>query len=316
MLYGFLFKTIAVVLPIFLVISFVVSLAAVEVSSKQTVAFDVKKGDGFKDVSRQLKEAGLIKSETWFKIYSLVTGSAHLFKPGIYNLSRRFSLPQIVRLLMAGPEDIKVTIQEGETLVDIDRKLSLAKVIEPEALIDFNKLQSRSQEGFLFPDTYNFAPASPIEKVVEKFLNNFQEKVGEADYQDLIMASLIEKEAIHSQDRLLVAGVFKKRLAIGMPLQVDATIVYAKCRGAFLTCDDDTRKLSRQDLKMNNPYNTYTNKNLPPTPIANPGKSALMAARNPQSSKYLYYISDPKTGRIIFARTLDEHNENRLEYLK
>lgn len=169
---------------------------------------------------------------------------------------------------------------------------------------------------FFFPDTYNFAPASNLERIIGKFLSNFDDKVSEVDYQDLIMASLIEKEALHPQDRLLVAGVLKRRLEIGMPLQVDATVVYAKCQGAFVSCDAETRRLSKQDLKMKSPYNTYTNRDLPPAPIANPGKEAIVAARNPQPSKFLYYISNPKTGRIVFAQTLDEHNENRFKYLR
>ncbi len=303
-------------MPIFLVIGFITSLAAVDGGSQQTIAFEIERGEGFKDLALRLKKEGLIKSDTWFKIYSLVTGSAHLFKPGTYQLSPGMTVPQIMRVITAGPPDITITIQEGETLVDIDRKLAQAKIIEAGALVSFNEKQESSLEGFLFPDTYNFAPGSTIEKVVGRFLNNFKKKAGEVVYQDLILASLIEKEAIHPQDRLLVAGILAKRLSIKMPLQVDATVVYAKCQKAFVSCDDQTRSLSRKDLKMITPYNTYVNLGLPPAPIANPGKESIVAARNPQPSKYLYYISNPKTGRIVFARTLDEHNENRFKYLR
>lgn len=140
----------AVVLPVFLVVAFIISLAAVDGGNPQTISFEIKRGEGFKDVAAHLREGGLIKSETWFKIYSLVTGSAHLFKPGTYQLSSGMTVPKIIEIIIAGPHDISITIKEGETLVDIDRKLAAAKLIGVGALIDFNKQRERSLEGFLF----------------------------------------------------------------------------------------------------------------------------------------------------------------------
>ena len=311
---------IGVVLLLFLLINFLIFLQPADRSDSDKIIFNLKKGDSFETVVGRLEEQDLIKSRYWFKIYSLVTGSAHLFKPGVYELSPAMNGRDIVAAIVFGPPDIKLTIKEGATLVDIDKQLSDAKIIGLGDLLKFNQEQEQSLEGFLFPDTYHFAQYSLVEDVVKRFASNFQNKVGdyikEDNYSNLIIASLIEKEAIHPQDRLLVSGILQKRLAIKMPLQIDASVVYAKCNGAFLTCSEETRNLSSKDLKIESSYNTYLYFGLPPTPISNPGKEAIIAAMNPQKSKYLYYISNPKTGRMVFAQTLDEHNQNRFKYLR
>ncbi len=307
-------------LLLFLLVNFFIFLQPADKSDSDKIIFNLKKGDSFETVVRGLEEQGLIKSRYWFKIYSLVTGSAHLFKPGLYELNASMSGLEIARIIVSGPSDIKLTVKEGATLADIDRQLADVKVIELGDLLKFNQEQEQSLEGFLFPDTYHFAQYSLVEDVVRRFTANFQDKVGnyiKADnYSDLIIASLIEKEAIYPQDRLLVSGILQKRLAIKMPLQIDASVVYAKCNGAFLTCGRETRDLGSKDLKIESLYNTYLHLGLPPTPISNPGKEAIIAATNPQKSKYLFYISNPKTGRIVFAQTLDEHNQNRFKYLR
>ena len=282
--------------------------------------FIIEKGDGFKEIAANLEKSGLIKSAAWFKIYSLLSGQAQQFKPGRYQLSPSQSSIEVVALLAAGPEDIKLVIQEGETLVDIDRKMAAAGLIAAGELVEYNRLRQlrgeKSLEGFLFPDTYKMAQAAAIEAVVKKILDNFQVKVGTIGYEDLILASLLEKEAAYPEDRVLAAGILKKRLERKMLLQVDAANVYLKCGGAYVTCLKEERQLSRADLKINSPYNTYIYKGLPPTPIANPGKEAILAALNPRSSSYLYYISDPQTGRLVFAKDLDSHNGNRYKYLR
>ncbi len=304
------------------VIFFLSSASALEPvvpGSSEKQEFVINIGQGFKEIAAALQQQGLIKSAWWFKIYSLLVGRAQQFKPGHYQLSPALSSVELVEILMRGPEDVTVIIQEGGTLVDIDHQLSQLGIIKAGELIEFNRLRQlageKSLEGFLFPDTYKLAAASPISRVVTKFLDNFQEKAGEIKYQDLILASLLEKEAAHPQDRLLASGILTKRLQLGMLLQVDAANVYIKCQGAYLTCPDEQRQLTRADLKSDSPYNTYRLKGLPPTPIANPGKEAIVAALNPQSSKYFYYISNPQTGRLIFSQDLDEHNGNRYKYL-
>lgn len=204
---------------------------------------------------------------------------------------------------------------------------------------------SKILEGFLFPDTYRFYPHSDPAVVVGKFLDNFDTKITallaglpcsrswqvggqppSAECQDslqglhnpenndtihwLILASILEKEVTNEHEAQIVAGIMEKRLAIGMPLQVDASIIYAKCK-RFISCP----ALIRSDFRIESPYNTYFYKGLPPTPISNPGIDAISAARSPVRSNYLYYLSDPRTRQTIFSKTFDEHNANRIKYL-
>ncbi|MDO8752220.1 MAG: endolytic transglycosylase MltG, partial [Candidatus Wolfebacteria bacterium] len=179
--------------------------------------------------------------------------------------------------------------------------------------------KAESFEGFLFPDTYRFERQSSVVHVLSRFLMNFQEKVwarlaGREDWYDrLILASFLEREVPEYEDRRLVAGVLQKRLTIGMPLQVDATISYAKCNGTFLTCEK--AGVGKGDLDISSPYNTYLRRGWTPTPISNPGEEAVRAATLPEKSSYLYYLSARETGETVFSRTLEEHNRNRVKYL-
>jgi UPF0755 protein len=278
----------------------------------------IEKGAGFRAIAEQLQRAGLIRSPAAFKIYALASQAAAKLKAGTYWLSPSQTLPEIMTKLVVGPAaDVEVVIFEGETVKDIDKKLSAAGIIRAGTLTQ----KTQSLEGFLFPDTYRFYPESSIDSVVSKFLENFQKKVlpameekgkmnKEAIYEILKTASLIEKEIPLSGDRRLVSGIIHKRLKIDMPLQIDAAICYAKSR-TMVGC----HPLSRSDYDIESPYNTYKYKGLPPTPIANPGLDAVRAALNPKNSDYWYYLSDPVSKKTIFSVTLEEHNENRARYL-
>ncbi len=177
--------------------------------------------------------------------------------------------------------------------------------------------RGNSLEGFLLPDTYFITPSADPEAVLQKILDNFQTKAlplfpqGSDIFRALTIASILEKEAPDYRDRQIIAGILDKRLAAGMPLQVDATIVYAKCEGRFIGC----QLPKAADYGVDSPYNTYAHTGLPPGPIGNPGLDAIRAALNPLRSGYWYYLSDPKTQQTIFSRTLDEHNQNRVKYL-
>jgi len=187
--------------------------------------------------------------------------------------------------------------------------------------------KAQSLEGFLLPDTYNFFSDSETETVIDKFLDNFEQKIialaphpslkggGLTTTDDLLrllnIASLLEKEIPFDDERQIAAGILEKRLESGMALQIDATIVYAKCSGRFFNCPS----LKENDYKIDSPYNTYLHAGLPPAPISNPSAEAIKAAANPIASSYWYYLSNPKTKKTIFAKTLDEHNQNRVKYL-
>ncbi len=290
----------------------------------------VSAGEGFTEIADLLHTWNLIRSPVAFSFYAIISGSAHQLKPGSYRFEGNLSIPETVRNLVAGPAEVEVLIREGDSLKDIETNLAELGVAEPGAITSVSVDELRGEypflgrattfEGFLFPDTYRITAGSEGSAIVKKILDNFGNKVTVTPaeltsgrfYRDLILASLIEREVPGSEDRRLVAGVLKRRLAIGMPLQVDATVTYAKCGGSFRGCPP----LTRVDFTLKSIFNTYAVQGLPPAPIANPGLDSLAAARAPRTSPYLYYISDPKTGKTVFAETLVEHNGNRARYLK
>lgn len=176
-------------------------------------------------------------------------------------------------------------------------------------------------EGFLYPDTYRVYRTASVDDIIVRMLENFERKVAKSEiaetarrsstnwslYRTLILASMIEKEVTSDEDRALVAGILQKRLKLGMPLQVDATLVYAR--------GHNTTPLSAGDKTLDSAFNTYRYKGLPLGPISNPGYSAIFAVLNPAQSPYLYYLSAPD-GKTIFSRTLEEHNRAIAAYLK
>ncbi|OGY68142.1 MAG: hypothetical protein A3H63_00320 [Candidatus Harrisonbacteria bacterium RIFCSPLOWO2_02_FULL_45_10c] len=290
---------------------------------------EISSGMGVRMIADRLEELKIIRSSGTFLIFSVFSGSAHILKPGNYQLSPASSTPEIISFLSRGPKkDIAITFPEGVTLRDIDFLLSLAGVIAPGTLINFPITSialsypflrdAQSPEGFLFPDTYRFFINSQTSEVIEKFLDAFKKKAWPmlpgTDFKNkLIIASMIEKEVPEPKDRRIVSGILHKRLNVGMPLQVDATITYIKCQGSFVTCA--APKIARRDISVQSRYNTYLYPGLPPGPISNPGVDAIKASLQPVSSDYWFYLSDPITKRTVFSVTLEEHNDNRAKYL-
>jgi UPF0755 protein len=121
----------------------------------------------------------------------------------------------------------------------------------------------------------------------------------------------LEKEVPDFEEQKIAAGIFLKRMDVGMALQADATVIYAKCSGKFAGC----ASLTRLDFKIDSPYNTYFYAGLPPAPISNPSAKTIEAASKAEKSDYWYYLSDPETQKTIFSKTLEEHNDNRASYL-
>ena len=278
----------------------------------------VDRGDSLTSIAQHLKSAGIIRSTGLFKIYSFITGAAHRFRPGIYSFTGQESLSKIVSALTTGPGLVEVVIPEGLTLKDIDAKLHQLGITKKGDLINYHA--DTSLEGFLFPDTYKFTPGTEVAVIVKTMRDNFDSKTktllsNKSDwYKILTLASLLEKEVSMPQDQLLVADVLQRRLKIGMPLQVDATITYLKCDGEYFVCND--RQLTKADFKIDSPYNTYLNKGLPPTPIANPGVAAINAILHPKKNPYLFYLTDPKTKKTIFSKTFEDHDDKRAKYLR
>jgi UPF0755 protein len=314
---------------------FVLRPVAESANSKK---FVVSSGQGLREITAALKEANLIRSKKAAEIFALIFGLAHRLKPGNYFLDSSQGTPKILNILANGPQDVTVIINEGMSLRDADAALSAKGILPKGTLVNlsFDDLKkdyeflktAKGLEGYLFPDTYRFFPESDPALVVRKFLDNFNNKAWPlikgcqtssikchdlTANEVLILASLIEKEVSNSEDRKLVAGVLLKRLDLGMALQVDATLSYIKCGGSFFFCENPA--VERKDLALASLYNTYRYPGLPPAPISNPGKDAIEAVLNAQPESYLYYLSDPKTKKTIFSKTLEEHNENRARYL-
>src|SRR3989344_9619906 len=201
-----------------------------------------------------------------------------------------------------------VTIREGATVNDINKLLRKKGVLTEDL--------SEGLEGYLFPDTYEFFVPSGTAAVEAKFRKNFNQKIrtiipvgsSEEDLKEILTkASLIEKEVPDSSERRIVAGIMMKRLEKNIPLQLDASLCYEKDPPCF--------PITKSDKKLSSPFNTYLYSGLPPRPISNPGVDAVSAVLNPVATPYWFYLSDPKSKKTIFSKTLDEHNDNIVKYL-
>ena len=302
----------------FLIISsFFYELRAVSGDSAKKI-FEISPGEGFFEISGRLKDERLIRSVKAFEIYTVAIGLAGGIKPGIYELSGNLSASAIVGILSESANEIQVVIPDGASVYDIDALLSAKKILPAGFLIAFS--EKNYIEGKLYPDTYKFFEHSSPEAIVGKFLENFRAKAepllnkDPIHYaQNLVLSSLVQKEVSDETDSKIVAGILKKRLSIGMKLDVDATICYLKKK---LKNEFTCYPLVPEDFKIDSPYNTYLRAGLPPGPIGSPNKEAISAVLNAAPSPYWFYLSDPKTGKTIFSKTLDEQSANRRIYLR
>ncbi len=318
-------RALALIFLLFLVLSAVVwwqlSLLPVNTSDASEKTFVVGKGQGVRDIARKLKDANLIRDQVAFFFLVRRLGVEKNIQAGSFKLSPSMSSEEIATRLTKGTEDLWITIPEGWRANQILDYLS-------ETNPAWDKAQAREEdwqgkEGYLFPETYLVPKEVSLSNLSALFTKTFDTKidsqmrsdVDSTDYsleEVVIIASLIEREARHDSDRPLVSSVIHNRLKEGMKLDIDATVQYAL---GFNDKDGWWKKsLTLADLKVDSPYNTYTNPGLPPAPIANPGLEAIKAAIYPAKTGYLYYISD-KDGRNHYATTLEEHNRNVATYL-
>lgn len=288
------------------------------------VEVTIPKGAGLTDVAALLHDKGLLRSRLLFEAYVIISGNRRDLKAGVYTLSSRLSIRDLVGALVVGShdEEVSVTIPEGSNIDEIDAVFAASGLLPRRALLSQRYID---QEGFLFPDTYRFTKDTPVPQVIEKLRDNFSLKTSSTFFvasqserlRVVTIASILEKEVRKPEDMALVAGIIQNRLKRHMALAIDATVAYGVCREQFLvgkSCDTSGVNLIASIPKQN-PYNTYRNQGLPPGPIANPGLIALKAAINPKANDYLYYLTDPKTGDTIFSKTAVEHERNRQKYL-
>lgn len=281
-------------------------------NSKEEIIFQIEKGQSSKEIALNLKKEGLIRWEPFFRIYVLTRGIAGKLQTGYYLLSPLMNIPEIARKFSEG-EVIKekITIIEGWNLRNIGFYFENKGIYQAEELWELVgfPLDSQSQEGYLFPDTYEITYGMELEKIIETMTNNFSKKTADLKITSeiIIVASLLEKEVRTKEDKEIASGIFWKRLEIAKPLESCATIAYIK--------GVDQWRYSYQDTRIESPYNTYLNLGLPPGPICNPGLESILAALYPKSSDYWYYLSTPE-GETIFSKTLEEHNIAKSKYLK
>lgn len=287
--------------------------------------FVIKRGESLSSIADRLEKEGLIRSSLAFKIFVLTYRLTGKIQAGSFHLKSSFPIKEIADTLTHGTTDIWLTFPEGWRKEEFARRLvaNLDNFNEQE----FLRLTDDS-EGELFPDTYLIPRQASPSAMVKILRNNFEKKFADLEQaaqksgltkkQVLILASMVEREARYKEDRPIVAGILIKRWQENWPLQVDATIQYSigtkKCEVESEKCDWWS-PVKSQDLAIDSPYNTYKYKGLPPAPICNPGLASIKAVIYPQQSEYWFYLSD-KTGKIHYAKTAQQHQENIRVYLK
>ena len=279
--------------------------------------FTIEKGESLLEVANNLENSKIIRSKNIFQVLVMALASDKNVISGEYMFPGKESVLGVVLRLTRGIYLIpasKITVPEGATNVQIAELFSLN--FHNFDKNNFLKIAD-DKEGYIFPDTYLFLPATDEKEVLRVMTDNFNKKISSFEEKiknsghslgDIItMASIIEKEAGGSKDGAIISGILWKRIDKGMVLQVDAPFLYILGKGSG--------SLTRADLAVDSPYNTYLYKGLPPGPIGNPGLIAINSALNPVQSSYFFYLHDSH-GNIYYARTYAEHMRNRAKYLR
>jgi UPF0755 protein len=322
-------------------------------SARGSVEVEIPKGAGARKVSELLAGAGLIDQPAYFRFYAGQRGAAHRFRPGHYKFDAPTTPRKLVDLLVKGVADVlvAVTIPEGKNMLEVAGILDAAGIAKKADLVAlatdlmFVKsldLPGRSLEGYLFPDTYRFVPNSQPRRVLAAMVrhhrrvwdelrganptgaNYLRTKVKLDEAAIVTLASIVEKETGQPQERPRIAQVFINRLI--KPnfkpklLQTDPTITYG-CTVAPIFLGTTSPACKKWDGRIHriqlddteNPYNTYTHEGLPPGPIANPGRAALLAVLRHDGSNYLYFVSK-NDGTHHFSATVGEHEAAVVKY--
>jgi len=293
-------------------------------SPGREVFVDIAPGTGSRGIAAQLERAGAIRNRYAFMALRLFKRGT--LQAGEYRFAEPATMSDVYDRLRRGDIYFRVvTIPEGFNIFDVATAVEasglatkdefLAAARSDVRLVADMDPKAQTLEGYLFPDTYHFqrleTPDHMAAAMVKRFRQEAQQLGLQAHFHAVVtMASLVEKETPIAADRPLVSSVLNNRLAQGMPLMTDPTVIYAamlqhRYRGAIY----------QSDLQAESDYNTYKHTGLPPGPICNPGVAALNAALHPATSKYLYFVADPAAqGHSRFAVTLEEHNKNVQAY--
>src|SRR6185312_13380260 len=259
---------------------------------------------GVIEAAEILDEAGVIRSRVGFVLLALARGSFRSLKAGEYQIPAGSNTVRVLEQIAGGQVlQHMLVFPEGSTLGELARLLQTERLVSAEDILRVGKdpvflktldVQADSVEGYLFPDTYQFVKGMTSEEILARMVARMREKISpelvtEARAHDLTvhqmltLASIIEKEAVEPSEMPLISAVFWNRIHKFMPLQADPTVQYAVGK--------DRRRLTREDLQVDSPYNTYRRQGLPPGPIASPGRAAIRAAVRPADVKYLYFVA-------------------------
>jgi UPF0755 protein len=275
---------------------------------------------GVVEVAELLDEAGVIRSRVGFILLTLARGSFRSLKAGEYQIPQGANTVRVLEQLEGGQVlQHMVVFQEGSTLAELAKQLEAERLASADDVMRVAKdavflktldIQADSVEGYLFPDTYQFVKGMTPEEVLARMVARMREKIspeilaeardrGLTLHQMLTLASIIEKEAVEPSEMPTISAVFWNRLRKDMPLQADPTVQYAVGK--------DRRRLTREDLQSDSPYNTYRRQGLPPGPIASPSRAAIQAAVQPAHVNYLYFVAmDDRHHQ--FSTNLADHN--------
>ena len=293
------------------------------------VTVRVPQGAGVGEIADLLEERGVVGSAFFFQTRARLSGRAGDLKPGVYTLGEGMSIGSALDVLAKGPtpDVLNVTVPEGRSRPEVARALpsqlrgNYVSATRRSAQLRpsrYGAPRSASLEGFLFPSTYEIKRGRPVRVLVNEQLAAFKREFGKVDlgaarranlsaYDVLTIASMIEREAQQPRERRLVASVIYNRLRDGIPLGIDATVRYVT--------NNWDRPLTQSQLQVQSPYNTRTNKGLPPGPIGSPGLDSIRAAAKPARSGYLFYVVKPGTcGEHAFSKTDAEFQRDVSRY--
>jgi len=287
--------------------------------SEEEVLITIPVGATTQEVGLLLGESEIISSSSGFVLCAKVMGKEKKIKAGRYVLKKGMGIKEVLNILIKGEtKKLTVTVPEGLTIDEIAIIVAKQVKIDKEQFIKLAKdkkytagkgITGKNLEGFLYPDTYEFNYDVTEKEIIERFVGQFwtvfndslkerSEEIGFSVQEVVILASMIEEEAMLDSEKAIISQVYHKRLKLDRALECDATIQYA--------LPSHKSRLLYKDLKIKSPYNTYLHKGLPPGPISNPGESAIIAALYPRDTDYLYYVAKGD-GTHIFSRTAKEH---------
>lgn len=304
-------------------------------SSQDIQYFQIKSGQTVKEISANLSEQNLIKSDWWFRSYVWLKKKESGFLAGDYYLAKNLNAKYVLDVLTSDAEtrEKKIRIMEGWTNKQVAEYLESEELFTAEEFLtavqqnvsrfktEFDFLESKPDnvdlEGYLFPDTYRIYPDADIDSVIGKMLFNFGQKIdanmrdairknGRTIHETITMASIVEKEGLTYSDRRMVADVFWRRVDYGRALQSCATINYITGKKQAAA--------SLADLEIDSPYNTYKYPGLTPGPIGNSGLMSIQATVWSLKNSYWYFLND-KESNLYFSKTFEEHQVKKEKYV-